>query len=705
VSDVLLGVRDLGVSYRVRGVDLPALHDVSFTIGRGEVVGLVGESGSGKSTVAAAVLGILARNGQITAGSVEFDGRDLTRLAPEAMRRVRGAEIAMIFQDPLGSLNPTIRVGRQIMEVAASHPEKSARSNAARRRRVLDLFAEVGIPDPEERFDYYPHQFSGGMQQRVMIAMALMLEPALIIADEATSALDVTLQAQILELFGEVRRRHGTSILLVSHDLGVIAQSCDQVSVMYAGRIIESATAQSLFAAPRHPYTRALIDVAPSYEDRGQPSRGIPGRVPGLDELGPGCAYAARCPQRHGPCDEHVPEMYPIGDRSVRCFLYWGGSRDGVAVIEGPRRGPVPVAQLPARALPAPVRATEPLVKVRGLCKSFDERRSLLTRLQRAERHPIQAVVDVDLDLRRGEIVGLVGESGSGKTTLALTLLRLVPATSGMIRFDGVDVPTLDRSGLRQLRRRMQIILQDPVGSLSPRLRVRTLLTEPYEINRTPLGDRIPAGELLGRVGLPVDLAEKYPAQLSGGQARRVSIARALALEPDLIIADEPTSGLDVSAAAGVLALMNDLREQLGITYLVITHDLNVVGQIADRLSVMYLGRIVESGTTSQIFEDPVHPYTQGLLAAVPRIETAGAREVERRRVPRGEMPSPRTPPPGCRFHTRCRLREEVCVVEAPADDQVDPDHTVACHLWPRARATRGDSSSVVAAEPAMWRP
>jgi oligopeptide/dipeptide ABC transporter ATP-binding protein len=380
--------------------------------------------------------------------------------------------------------------------------------------------------------------------------------------------------------------------------------------------------------------------------------------------------------------------MYPIGDRVVRCYLYRGG---GAA----PRLSDLQQTQIQAASAPladrsASVRtpARQPLVVVRQLSKSFEQRRGLLGRLRGRPAQPVQAVVDVDLELHRGEIVGLVGESGSGKTTLALTLLRLVSATSGDIRFDGVDVRTLGASGLRQLRRRMQMILQDPVGSLSPRLRVRTLLREPYEINRIPESDRTSVAELLELVGLSPDLGDKYPAQLSGGQARRVSIARALALEPELIIADEPTSGLDVSAAAGVLALMDDLRSALGITYLVITHDLNVVGQIADRLSVMYLGRIVESGPTEQIFEDPVHPYTQGLLAAVPRIhqeETAA----EGQKVPRGEMPSPRTPPPGCRFHTRCRLRDDVCTIEVPEIEVVDPDHVVACHHWLEARTTR----------------
>jgi peptide/nickel transport system ATP-binding protein len=688
--DPILRVRNIGVGYRVSGHDLPALQDVSFEIRPREIVGLVGESGSGKSTVASAIIGILARNGRVTDGSIEFAGRDLTLLKPEEMRLVRGAEIAMVFQDPLGSLNPTMRVGHQLLRVAASHPEKSLKSVAARRARIIELFGEVGIPDPDRRFDDYPHQFSGGMRQRIVIAMALMLEPRLIIADEATSALDVTLQAQILELFREVRERHGTSLLLISHDLGVVAQTCDRVSVMYAGKIVETADTSRLFRDPKHPYTKALLAAAPSYEDRDTTTRGIAGRVPGLHELPAGCAFAARCVDRHLACETAMPPLHRFDNHDVRCHLY---DPTGSAV---PVRSadPPPVVSQSVRPITDDADRRSPLVVVRGLVKDFGEHRSIADRMRHRSAHAVHAVSAVDLDLFPGEILGLVGESGSGKTTLAMTLMRLVEPTSGDIRFDGNDVSAMARGDLRRLRARMQLILQDAPASLSPKMRVRNLLTEPYKITRTPIDQRSSPEDLLGLVGLSPDLADKFPYQLSGGQARRVSIARALSLRPDLIVADEPTSGLDVSAAAGVLGLMNDLREQLGITYLIITHDLNLVGQVADRIMVMYLGQVVEAGTTQQIFEDPVHPYTQGLLAAVPRIQ---ALDVELAAVPRGEMPSPRTPPPGCRFHTRCRMATERCAEATPVQVHFEPEHFGSCHFWEEARATR---PPLVAAKP-----
>lgn len=686
----LLSVHDLCVVYRVAGADLKALQDVTFDIEPGEIVGLVGESGSGKSTVAAALLRILAPNGRITGGSIEFAGDDLAQLSAERMRRARGADLSMIFQDPLGSLNPTATVGRQLMQVAASHPDRAPRSTAERRRRVIELFAEVGIADPEMRFDDYPHQFSGGMRQRVMIAMALLLQPKLIVADEATSALDVTLQAQVLDLFRQVRDRRGTSILLVSHDLGVVARTCDRVSVLYAGRVVETATSTELFEHPRHPYTRALIAAAPSYDERDRALRGIPGRVPGLHELPPGCAYADRCPDRLTECVERVPPRIVQGGHIVSCLLYdeTAGTTSALVVPSLVTHVPEPKRRAEHDA------SREPLVTIRGLSKHYTERQRWRDRLRRVDAHAVRAVENVDLELRRGEIVGLVGESGSGKTTLALTLARLIEATSGEIDIDGIDVRRLRRRDLRRLRGRVQLILQDPVASLSPRMRVDRLLMEPYLINRWPVERRRSVPDLLELVGLSPDLATKYPRQLSGGQARRVSIARAIALQPELIVADEPTAGLDVSAAAGVLTLMDELRRQFGITYLVITHDLNVVAQFADRISVMYLGQVVESGTTQHIFEDPVHPYTQGLLAAVPRIGSDSA-ALDDELTPRGEMPSPRTPPPGCRYHTRCPLAVAACSASAPQVDTVEPLHTVACHRWVTARLMRPDPNPV----------
>jgi peptide/nickel transport system ATP-binding protein len=403
----------------------------------------------------------------------------------------------------------------------------------------------------------------------------------------------------------------------------------------------------------------------------------------------PGCPYADRCSDRLAVCTELVPPPIAERGRLVSCFLYGAAATAAqgapATVVARPSAEPVTP---PARRRRQPADVDDRLVTIEGLSKEFAERQGWRDRLRRADSHSVRAVDRVDLELRRGEIVGLVGESGSGKTTLALALARLIEATDGEIRFDGIDVRALRRRDLRRLRGRVQLILQDPVASLSPRMRVDRLLTEPYTINRWSPDRRTSVPELLDLVGLAPDLATKYPRQLSGGQARRVSIARALALQPELIIADEPTAGLDVSAAAGVLTLMDELRHRFGITYLVITHDLNVVAQLADRISVMYLGQVVESGTTQQIFADPVHPYTQGLLAAVPRIGgAAGARGGEV--APRGEIPSPRTPPPGCRYHTRCPLAVAACSAAAPVVDTVDEHHTVACHLWPEARRTR----------------
>ncbi len=682
----LLEVAHLGVNYRVDGCDLEAVHDVSFIIDSKEMMGLVGESGCGKSTVATALLGILPRNGWVSSGSVRFKESELTTLSPERYRRIQGAEIAMIFQDPLTSLNPTFTIGRQLVEVAASHPEVSPSTTSARRRRAIDLLREVGIPDAASRMDDYPHQFSGGMRQRIVIAMALMLEPALLVADEATSALDVTLQAQILELFNTIREQRGTSVLLVSHDLGMIAETCDRVRVMYGGRIVEEGDVRSLFTAPLHPYTRALLRSAPSYLRRDVRLRGIPGRVPALTDPPHGCRFSDRCEFHLERCDVCEPALSSVGERTVRCIRVidgtiaesWHDTSETVIEKAGPERaiesGPV-------------------MFRAVSLATHFDATPTLWQRVARSALQPVRAVDGVDLELRRGEVLGLVGESGSGKTTLGQTILRLIPATSGQMTFDGIDLRSADRRLLRSLRRRMQMIFQDPTASLSPRMQVGRLLTEPYRIHRVPVAERYSVEQLFELVGLSPEHATKFPYQLSGGQARRVGIARALALKPELIVADEPTSGLDVSAAASVLTLMDDLRRELGLTYVLITHDLNVVGHIADRIAVMYLGHVVETGSADQILNDPVHPYTQALLAAVPHWDVAITGEQRMARaIPPGEVPSPRTPPPGCRFHTRCPIAAEICRVEVPVLEPLGADHTAACHFRIEARAQRKET-------------
>ena len=474
------------------------------------------------------------------------------------------------------------------------------------------------------------------MRQRIMIASALMLEPALLIADEPTSALDVTLEAQIVELLKRLRETHGTAIIFISHDLGVVAQICDRVVVMYAGRAVEEGDVVSLFEQPRHPYTQALLAAIPSHLRRGQPLAAIPGRVPSLSALPPGCKFSERCPHVRTTCTEHEPALKPVDGGQVRCFIYdpsSGYERSHSSEESGGGRVIAPASD-------------GALVQATDVRTYFDASHGLFKRLRRKEKGVVRAVDGVDLEIRRGEILGLVGESGSGKTTLGRTILGLAPATSGQVLFDGLDVTQLGGGDLRRLRRRMQMIFQDPYSSLSPRLRVSYQLTEPYKINEVPPAERYRVAELLGMVELSTEQATKYPHELSGGQARRVGIARALALHPDFIVADEPTAGLDVSAAASVLNLMKELGTRLGLTYLIITHNLNLVGYVADRIAVMYLGQLVEVGPTDRIFDAPAHPYTRALLASISEPDPRQRRDARRLLLP-GEIPSPAQPPPG----------------------------------------------------------
>ena len=603
MSEPLLRVEGLEVSYAVEDARLRALRDVSLDVAPGEIVGIVGESGCGKSTLSSAVLRLLAGNAEVDGGRVLFEGRDLLALSEDEMRDMRGRSLAMIFQDPMTTLNPTFTVGQQLVDAQRAH---RSGSRAAQRRRAIEALAEVGLPDAAERIVDYPHQFSGGQRQRIMIATALLLEPALLIADEPTSALDVTLEAKILELLRRLRRDHGTAILFISHDLGVVARLCDRMMVMYAGRVVEEGPVDAVFADPLHPYTRALLAAMPSSRARGGRLATIPGRVPSLASPPAGCAFADRCRYAEPEFREREPALVDIGGHRVRCHRYdsesWHALPRLVAEEAAERGGHEAAADL-----------DDVLVEVRDLRVHYSGRAA---KLLRRSRGAVRAVDGVSLAVRRGEIVGLVGESGSGKTTLGETIVRLLPPTGGEVRFDGRDITAVRGRELRRFRERAQMIFQDPYSSLSPRRRVSALITEPYAINDVPPAERRDVDELLEMVGLPSELAGKYPNQLSGGQARRVGIARALALEPEFLVADEPTAGLDVSAAAAILNLMKDLRERLGLTYVVITHNLELVSFLADRIAVMYLGRVVEVGPTERIFAAASHPYTRTLLAA-----------------------------------------------------------------------------------------
>lgn len=687
----VLSVENLGVSYYTRQGALPALHDISFEVGEGEIVGLVGESGCGKSTVACSLMRLLPPNGEIAGGQVLLNGRDVLKFEKDDMQRLRGSEIAMIFQDPMTSLNPVFPVWTQMYDAMLSHHMKSDDAGISLRKQAIDVLERLGLPDPAQQIDSFPHEFSGGMRQRIMIAMALMMKPFLLIADEPTSALDVTLEAQILQLIKELQKDFDTSILYITHDLGVVAQVCDRVVVMYAGRVVERQEVFGLFENPVHPYTQALLSAVPSRNRRGQPLETIPGSVPSLRELPSGCKFADRCSIAKPICQIEEPAFSIFKGAGVRCHARNPESGYHTSKNISLRETLSKQNQGKQASGPGPVAAQAKsghngkLVELHNVTTKFTDRCGIVKRLQGSKPDCVRAVDRVNLAIRAGEVLGLVGESGSGKTTLGRTILQMVPQFSGQIFFEVEEITGTHTKRINRLRRNMQMIFQDPVSSLSPRLRVSKLLREPYKIHNVSRENRRNIYELLEMVGLSREQGDKFPHELSGGQARRVSIARALALQPKFLIADEPTAGLDVSVAASILNLMDDLSQKLGLTYLIITHNLNVLGYVADRIAVMYLGKIIEIGSTDQIFDSHVHPYTLALLSAVSEPDPH-ARVKKKGFILTGEIPSPRNPPSGCVFHPRCTFAEKLCSVEIPELRKIENNHLAACHFYEKVQ-------------------
>ena len=665
----LLRVADLRTEIRRRRDSVHPVDGVSFTVRQGETVGLVGESGCGKTMTAMSVMNMLPSGGRIVSGSVHLSGQDLVPLSPEQMREVRGAQLATVFQDPMTSLNPTMTVGDQIAGPVRVH---LGQSRAAARRRAQEVLGLVGVPRPAERLDAFPHQLSGGLRQRVMIAMALACEPKLLIADEPTTALDVTIQAQILRLLDDLKARLNMGMLLVTHDMGVIAGRADRVLVMYAGRIVEAAPTEVLFASPRHPYTEALLGAIPRMsQDRAQDLYSIPGLPPDLSEPPAGCRFAARCRYATQECRDNDPvltEQEP--GHQYACFH--------------PRPDPTPAASdaavavaVTAQSQPA-AQAAAPLLVLDAVHKEFDVRKGVLQRSVAS----VKAVSGVSFEVAAGETFGLVGESGSGKTTVGRLIAGLEQPSSGSIRFDGTELNSLSGGALRRARRDVQLMFQDAYASLDPRMQVGSSLREPLMIQH--IGDRASrrarVDDLLDGVGLPRSAADRYPHEFSGGQRQRIGLARALALSPRLIVADEPVSALDVSIQAQVLNLMKSLQAEFGLTYVVISHDLSVVKYLADRIGVMYLGKLVEIGSSASIYARPAHPYTAGLLEAIPEPDPV-VEQAKPAEAIKGELPSALDPPSGCRFRTRCPLAQEQCATEEPPLRSFGDDHLAACHF------------------------
>ncbi|MGI9395789.1 MAG: dipeptide ABC transporter ATP-binding protein, partial [Boseongicola sp.] len=634
-SAPILDIRDLNLNFRTPRGTVEVLKDVSITVPENRVVGIVGESGCGKSTVVSAAMRLLANNAQIPSGEILFEGEDILIADEARLQALRGQKISMVFQDPMTSQNPVIPIGRQLVDVLYRRRELSTE---ARRELAIDMLRKVGIADPELRFDQYPHEFSGGMRQRISIAMALLVNPRLLIADEPTTALDVTMEAQIVHLIQKMKAEFEGSVVFVSHNLGLIAELCDDVVVMYAGEVVERGTVYDIFERPQHPYTRKLLECDPALVlKRTKQLPTIPGNVPDLRFRPKGCVFSDRCPAAMPQCRElHPKEIAIAGDHHARCLLLSDGGEVKMPPFEHSFETDVGSRESSAN----------PAVLVDELRVRFRTKGPVAALFQRIRDPFIDAVFDISLRIGEGQTYGLAGESGSGKTTLGRTMIGLAQAESGKIELDGHDLTALTEREFKPIRRNAAMMFQDPVASLSPRRTAKALVLEPYDIHGVTGFDRdARAEELFDMVGLSPAYLSRYPHELSGGQARRVGVARALALSPKLIIADEPTAGLDVSVQGEILNLMGRLQDELGLSYLIVSHNLPVIRHVCDKLGIMYLGRLVEQGNAEDIFDHPMHPYTKGLLSSIPVPDPNVKREfvsVE------GEVPSLSNRPMGC---------------------------------------------------------
>jgi peptide/nickel transport system ATP-binding protein len=675
VTPDALTVENVDITYKVHGRDLTTVRDVSFRIGRGESYGLVGESGSGKSTIALAVVRYLARNGRVSQGKIAIDGRDVLAMRSDALRKLRADTVSMVYQEPGRALNPTIKVGRQVAEVF----ELAGVSGAPAQERAREMLEKVRISDPAGVLNRYPHQLSGGMLQRVVIAMALASEPSLLILDEPTTALDATVEAEVLDLISALRDEFKTSLLFISHNLAVIAKMCDRVGVLYAGELMETGPAREVFDDPRNPYTVGLLRCIPR---RGTAKNRealdtIPGFPPNPGEAVTGCVFADRCGLVEDRCRTGEVPLYELSaGRSSRCHFH-DRAQSLPRVVKAEPEHPAANGAGPG----------EVLVSAADVSKTFH-----------MEGETIHGLVDVSIEVRAGETLGLVGESGSGKTTLARVLLGLTaPDQGATLAIEGAPLADTAARRTHEQQKTLQIVFQNPDSALNRRHSIRRLLSRALTKLGGYRGDAL--ATRLRTLLAEVRLADRYlpmrPGQLSGGLKQRVAIARAFAGDPKIVVCDEPTSALDVSVQAAILNLLNDLQRREQVSYLFISHDLGVVRYLSDRIAVLYLGRLMETGSADQVFEAPHHPYTEALLSAVPTLENGGQRERIRLE---GEIPSAANPPTGCVFHTRCpRFLGDTCVNTEPPLAESEPGHAIRCHI-PLEELRRLQSTEVTVA-------